>query len=242
MTDLPLYLKPFDHLFTSLAGKHRAYQIFDDFLRLSVCGLSYGSMETQRMEVLKRYEPSEQAKLWAMFEALMGVYANKQGTKGWIDPLGTYYEYISSKGHKQDFGQFFTPESLCDLMATLATSEAIPTGKLFNDPACGSGRLLLSMHAAYPFNYLVASDLDFTCVMMAAINLCLHGARGEVIWKDALQPNEYRRAFGFGCISILRKPLPIIWEIEDGTQRSPAPLPRLSFETFYSVCGWLLEK
>ena len=54
------------------------------------------------------------------------------------DVLGNIYEQKVSHGHN---GQFFTPQSVCDLMAQITVNE---DAKSISDPACGSGRNLIS--------------------------------------------------------------------------------------------------
>lgn len=113
----------------------------------------------------------------------------------WVDIPGTIYEEIAAMGDKKHFGQFFTPEHICELMTRLTCQEEHPAGQSINDPACGSGRNLLCFNALNPGkNYFVGQDLDRTCVLMTLINFFLHGVVGEVIWGNTLTM-EIRQRF-----------------------------------------------
>jgi type I restriction enzyme M protein len=49
------------------------------------------------------------------------IYANAKTFGKWASPLGTYYECLASNSKKSSFGQFFTPRSICDVMANFVT-------------------------------------------------------------------------------------------------------------------------
>ncbi|OIN61175.1 N-6 DNA methylase [Arsenicibacter rosenii] len=114
---------------------------------------------------------------------------------GWYDSLGTLYEILSSRGKRDALGQFFTPECVCDFMTTLQLTDPKPVGKTINDPACGSGRLLLSFHAHASGNFQYGADLDAICAKMTAVNMCLHGCVGQAVCMDSLNPDDWR--FGY---------------------------------------------
>ncbi len=69
------------------------------------------------------------------------------------------------------------------------------TGLTVNDPACGSGRMLLAFNNVAPGNYLVGQDLDHICTKMTAINMALHGCQGQAVNGNSLNPEDFR--FGF---------------------------------------------
>lgn len=143
----------------------------------------------------------------------------------WFDALGTVYEYIASQSKKSFLGQFFTPEPVCDLMTQITHSGEKIEGKRVNDPACGSGRTLLSFNAFHPGNYLFAEDLDPICAKMAAVNMAMHGCQGQVTCMNTIsqqfffcyEVNHLHRA-GFppiphlvpvakeNCFSLMKRP------------------------------------
>ena len=71
----------------------------------------------------------------------------------WLDVFGILYEEMYlSRGKASKTGQFFTPQSVSDLMAQISGLGAVDHGKV-NDCAAGSGRLLLA-------HYMDKSKLD----------------------------------------------------------------------------------
>lgn len=60
-----------------------------------------------------------------------------------------------------------------------------------NDCACGSGRTLLAFNQVAPGHLLYGEDLDPVATKMAAINLALHGCKGQVSNMDSLRLEWY---------------------------------------------------
>lgn len=166
--------------------RHDVSSIFDDFLTIIICCFARETQEPLYFETIKRYNKKELNTFAKMMGELLQLYGKALKDGDWIDPLGEYYEVLAGNYKKARLGQFFTPKSLCDLMAqiTLMGSE---WGKTINDCACGSGRTLLAANKALQGNYYVAQDLDPICCKMTAVNLCLHEIRGEVHQMNTLQ-------------------------------------------------------
>ena len=119
----------------------------------------------------------------------------------WLDVFGMLYEdmYLTA-GKASKTGQFFTPQSVSNLMSSIigsgkneATSAKIE-GTTVNDCAAGSGRLLLAHfieaskldHSdGRPFQY-IAQDSDPLVCKMCALNMMVHGMNGRVICQDTL--------------------------------------------------------
>lgn len=117
-------------------------------------------------------------------------YFDSHSDKQWHDYLGLFYEdIIQSKYKAGNKGQFFTPENVCHAMAQicLAGMEAHNLeGKLINDCAGGSGRLLLASKQFAPNGIFILADLDSVACKMAVLNFYIHGVRGAVICKNTL--------------------------------------------------------
>lgn len=123
---------------------------------------------------------------------------------GVFDAFGTLYEANYQSSFKASYnGQFFTPMSICEVMAKITTESnnkcIKPTDEVvtFNDCACGSGRTLLAAWTIcdkYNRNLFYAGDLDSTSVYMCALNFLIHGMVGAVEKRDALTRDWY---FGF---------------------------------------------
>ena len=110
--------------------------------------------------------------------------------KQWYDYLGLFYEdVIQSKYKAGNRGQFFTPENVCQAMAKLnfAGKDAEDLeGKIINDCAGGSGRLLLASRQFAPNGIFILADLDNVACKMAVLNFFIHGIRGAVVCKNTL--------------------------------------------------------
>ena len=131
---------------------------------------------------------------WVMVQDRMVV---GDGPHGWYDALGTFYEVIASGSKKGIMGQFFTPETICQLMVQINGFDDSKVGKglTVQDPASGSGRMLLACHAAAPGNYQFGADLDGICAKMTAVNMCIHGCVGQAVCMNSLDPDDWR--FGY---------------------------------------------
>lgn len=111
----------------------------------------------------------------------------------WLDAFGTLYEEMYLlRGKAAKTGQFFTPQNVSDLCADILNN-GVTKGKV-NDPAAGSGRMLLAHYMAKSkfdhqagrrFEY-VAQDVDPTACKMCALNLMAHGLYGHVECRDTL--------------------------------------------------------
>jgi len=186
--DTPMYLREFNSLFSLLARRHDASRVFDDFLTLVICCLARQTQEEWYLDTIRKYDEDEINNLAKMFGSLLIIYEKSLRDNDWIDPLGEYYEELSGKYKKQGFGQFFTPKSLCDVMAQITVKEN-DFGNHINDCAVGSGRTLLAANRICKGNYYVAQDIDHVCVKMTCINMAIHGLKGEVHHMNTLQNN-----------------------------------------------------
>lgn len=188
-------MKEFIKHIENVASRHSFSGVFDDVLTIMICMFSLGRDEDRYFETIKRYNKSELNELAMACGELMKVYTDnitKEG--GWCDPLGDLFMEHNSKFGASARGQFFTPESVCDLMAKM-TYEHNAKNLLINDPACGSARTLIAYDRCNPQNRLknfyVAQDLDSRCVKMAVLNIYMHGMKGLVMHMDTLRMQCY---------------------------------------------------
>jgi len=132
---------------------------------------------------------------YKMLLACIGEYAARQKREGWCDVLGEIYETaIVSDGKRAMHEQFFTPQSISSLLATLANAQ--DNGKrYFLEPTCGSGRTLLPFVREYPRSFYVGEDIDSTSCRICACNLLMHGVRGLVICHDTLMTKPVHFAY-----------------------------------------------
>jgi type I restriction enzyme M protein len=179
---------------SSALYRHNYGQLFDDWLTILVCMFANGRMEEEYLKVIERYKPREVAALADMTGKYMELMCQMVPAKGhWYDALGEIYMYLNSKSKSSRLGQFFTPASLCDLIARMTP---VDPGKTVLEPACGSGRMVLAIHALHPSKDLrIAIDVDPMCAKMTAINFLLHGVRAEVACANTLEPDRWDFAY-----------------------------------------------
>lgn len=180
MTDI----KEFTTVFNKIAISKSQDTVFADFLDISICVLSAGQYEEEYLSVIKRYK-KEEVELFCELFARMVIIMDNNGA-GLMDCLGEFFQRHLSRGKH---GQFFTPEHVADFMAAIINPGE--SDKRILDPACGSGRMLLSAAKINRNNYFFGCDIDSTCCKMAAINLCLNGMTGEIAWMDSLGGAKY---------------------------------------------------
>lgn len=142
-----------------------------------------------------------------------------------FDLFGQLYEQMFLlKSKASANGQFFTPDSICRLMADMTDAgveeKVSHIGPVrVNDPTCGSARTLLAHfmdntredHALAGMYYYEAADIDLPTCKMAACNMMIHGLQGKVVCQDQLllptptaifYINEVRYPFPSGMYSI----------------------------------------
>lgn len=133
--------------------------------------------------------------------------------KAWFDPFGAYFEMNASKFSREKRGQFFTPDNLCDCIAKMMLDEKAEKATVY-DPACGSGRLPLASHACNPKNYHYGQDLDYTCCLMSAVNMMMHGIQGEVVHGNSLSDDSYFQGWAINPNIVQLRGIPHIEHLE----------------------------
>lgn len=154
-----------------------------------------------------------------------GMVAEEMEKGNAFDLFGQLYEQMFLlKSKASSNGQFFTPDSLCRLMADITDANVEEKVShigpvIVNDPACGSARTLLAHfmdktredHALAGMYYYEAADIDLPTCKMAACNMMIHGLQGKVVCQDQLSLptptaifyiNEVRYPFPSGMYSI----------------------------------------
>lgn len=171
-------------------------RVFEDFLTLAVCTVHQVNIvsrlqdkdadnEKLYLDAIKPYsrdELNQFAKLLSLVQ--LSVY-----DQPYSDLLGQYFTEHITRGRN---GQYFTPESVCELMARMQGADKGINGKRIYDPACGSGRLLLQFAKTAPNNYFFANDVSLTCSKMSSLNFMFNGLRGEVACMNTLSMEWFR--------------------------------------------------
>lgn len=192
--DVPQELRDFNSLFFEFQHRHELSRVFDDLLTIIICCMGRGSNEDLYFETIKKYNSKELDSFARLFAELMKIYIKAKKDGEWCDPLGEFYELLASNYKKSSFGQFFTPKSICSIMAQIMINTE-EWGLNINEPCSGSGRMVLASNQQAKGNYYVCEDLDPICCKMTAINLCFHEIRGEVHCHDSLARNNHRFSF-----------------------------------------------
>jgi type I restriction-modification system DNA methylase subunit len=178
-------MQSFAHCMNLIGPRFGTGQVFSDFLELTLCALQLGAAEARYFQIIRRYDALE---LEVFSKALTALTLEMTGDgSGLIDVLGEYFMQEISHGRN---GQFFSPQPLCDMLTGIIRSN--DPGYRVADPACGSGRMLLSAAKLSRSLLFFGADNDLTCVHMAVINLCLNGLFGKTAWMDTLTGQWYR--------------------------------------------------
>lgn len=192
--DVPTELREFNSVFNSLSYRHDVSQVFRDFLEIVICTLGHGTQEKRYFEIIKRYSREELENFSRLFGELMIYYSKNSCESTWCDPLGTYYEILAGNYKKAAFGQFFTPKALCEVMVKF-TLDPKEFSKKINEPACGSGRMILAANAFVKGNSFIAQDADDICCQMTAVNLAFHKVDAVVYCMDTLANSKPRNTY-----------------------------------------------
>ena len=176
-----------------ISNRHSQSQIFDDFLEMAVCAYSLGKSEEIYLDKAKKYNAEE---IKGFANALGGLVLDheKQNTSGeWKDFLGNYFEEFGQNNAKM--GQFFTPVSICNLMADFTNDDKKDFRQTVNDPSCGSSRNLIAHAMKKPENrfnhFYIGQDLDRRCCLMSVLNFVMFGMSGVVIYMNCLSLEIY---------------------------------------------------
>lgn len=178
----------FEKKFEELTRQHDHSVVFNDFLKYTVdqFRIDYNQKHFNH----ETYNKEEYEIFFELFQYLI-LHTHEMIEKGneWYDMLGIFYEdVIQSKWKAGNRGQFFTPGSVCDVLADCTVNFNGDDSKLYRalDSACGSSRTLLAYHVRRPYDICVGQDLDHTSCLMSVINFVLHGVKGTILNMNSL--------------------------------------------------------
>ncbi len=189
------HYKTLSKLFDQLARKHTLSTIFNDALTMSICSLHRTNIqsslsikdeanEAMYLDIAGKYEKPE----LLIFSEILGTLMKNTYDHPYLDLLGEYFCNEITRGEN---GQFFTPEPVCDLMSQMQGEKGSIEYKTILDPACGSGRTLLSFAKLNPNNLFYGADVSSSCAKMSVLNFFMNGLRGEVAWMNSLSMEFY---------------------------------------------------
>lgn len=180
-------------------------QVFTDWIKimaLEITNVAYKhpnntvwqDREQEYLEIKRKYSENE----WNMFVEMFDILIDGLNKES-IDILGRIYMEFGFGNNKT--GQYFTPDSVCDLMSKV-TEEEIDEFKTqtIYDCCCGSGAMLI--HKAKDKNprqfEIHAQDISWDAVYMCYVQLSLLGYNAIVVQGDSLSEpivNDPHRIF-----------------------------------------------
>lgn len=192
-------------LIDDVGRRHHRWQVFSDFVEMGACAVSnkvdfsqYDVREDRYMQIVKKYEKDE---IQAFPKMLAELFSALDGEPQ--DLLGMVFHELEL--HNKYTGQFFTPYSLCQLMASMQVDEN--TDRIIeqngfitlSEPACGSGAMIIAFadalkqrcHDISKTMHVTATDVDVKCVHMAFLQLSLIGIPGLIIHGNTLSLEEW---------------------------------------------------
>lgn len=186
--------------FNELCISRQPWQVWSDFVTATACAIANSIDKTP-----KQYQERED-EYAACIERLggiklpaemLGITTMQLEENPEQDYLGGLFMKLNLGNHWK--GQFFTPYSVCELMAKVNVDDLQQkienNGYVsINDCACGAGATLIAMANALKnkgVNYqqnaiFVAQDVDKTAALMCYIQLSLLGCPGYVIVGNTL--------------------------------------------------------
>lgn len=171
--------------FDKLCYKHETYQIFSDFLNLTVDNFTLPNT-TPLFNHTNRYDEEEIREFDHLFCEWIKETQRQLEHQEWYDFLGSWWE--SDKDMTDKFkAQFFTPPNVTDLMSRMINMDTdYDTVELMTDPCCGSGRFALAHHAVRSKDWFYLADLDSYACRMTLLNMVIHGLCGVVAHMNTL--------------------------------------------------------
>lgn len=189
-SDVPQELKSWFKVFDELCYRHDYVTVFDDYLLMLLNWFANAEFKEEWFQCKKRYDEKELKLFNQLYVELLQLMEKEINKSDWFDPFGHMYQTLASRSKASKLGQFFTPETVCNMIAKMNIPKDC-IEQLIGDPACGSGRMLLAAHSINRMNHYVAQDLDKMCCKMTAINMALHCMSGIVIYGNTLSMETY---------------------------------------------------
>lgn len=204
----------------SQSSHHDPVRTFRDFLTICRCALSFQRAEDEYLQTIEPYKAKNR------LESLCKAFQIVVETPG-KDLLGDVFQGGVTFGEN---GQFFTPDPICRMMNEMNAVTLRENRPVYvNDPACGSGRMMLNAvdcargEGGVPAIVAVCNDVDSRCVNMAVVNLWMkcvtsrHSVRAYVIHGNTLTLETWRGFYvsKFNGIQELKDPENVMkWALE----------------------------
>jgi len=198
------YKKSFIDAFNGIARHKHRYKVFEDFVTISAIALHNGIrksdvLEKEYLSIIGKYSKDEAS----AFAQLLGQLVNMLEAEP-IDILGQLYMELEISN--KNAGQFFTPDSISQLMGKMVYGNEIkipPCGFVtLSEPTCGAGGMVLSfvkeminqkLNPAYNL-WVQCIDIDRTVALMCYVQLSLWNVPAQILVGNTLSM-EFREQF-----------------------------------------------
>lgn len=197
--------KQFINLLSKIDFSKRMYEVFNDFCTLGCYSLAlpfYPEIAKQELKpVHDRYTKEQLVKMDEAFTLMVNEMETGNG-----DFLGEVYQQCELGSDK--LGQFFTPFPVSEMIARISAGslkEEIEAKHFItvNDPACGSGGMLIAFRKAMidqqcnPSRdaFFVGQDISDAAFKMCYIQLSLYGVGGKVIHGNTITMEIWRELY-----------------------------------------------
>ena len=182
--------KTFSEIFEELARHNDRSVIWNDWLDYAIEVNLLTLAKDKQNEFKKNYHGNEEA-YWELTAAWVTELSEKLEKYPYYDMLGEFYEkLVVSHAKSSQMGQFFSPVCVSELVNDIVHNDIENNnlkGKIANDPACGSARMLLSAYVKSNGQLICfGEELDPVAARMATLNLYSHGVRGSILQIDTL--------------------------------------------------------
>jgi len=195
-------LKSIVKLFESCRYKHDLYSVFSDWCECAAISMSnavdlahFEKREARYLEIVRKYDrPTIETFTQIMGEVIMAMEDAPQ------DILGAAFHALEL--HNKARGQFFTPYTICRMMALMLAGSSHEIGRaiekrgfmIAQEPAVGSGAMIIALTEAIRdagFNYqqtlhVTAVDIERSAVHMSYIQFSLLHIPAVVLVGDSL--------------------------------------------------------
>ncbi|WP_110113243.1 N-6 DNA methylase [Bacillus sp. CGMCC 1.16541] len=186
-------------LFERMRYRHDLFTVFSDFIEMTAIAISNSvdiwqrnKREKRYLDITKRYTKEEVELFPQLLVELTDALEKKPS-----DVLGNIFMQLELFSNWK--GQFFTPMSVCELMAELIIVDRMKEIEergyfTINEPAVGGGATIIGMANVLQkrkINYqrvmrVTAQDIDIKSVHMCYIQLSLLGIDAVVMRGDTL--------------------------------------------------------
>jgi len=176
------------------------YYRFLEYVAKSIIAANLGAEEKRRVieeihqNTLSCYDKKDQPEMELLYNRLFGIIRSGIESAPFTDILGPLHMEIISPSTQASRGMFFTPESVCRMMARISMPESEMRQIIeengcvsISDPCSGAGAMILAgawviNDMGFPPEKMRAEciDIDIHCCYCAYIQMSLNGIYGVV--------------------------------------------------------------